>query len=75
MGKLNEGKRDKGRGRTHGGGAGAPGACGPEPGRARPGRAGPGWVASRVKIPQHAQPLIEIQTQNENRNETRKTRD
>jgi hypothetical protein len=51
-----------------GGGAGAPGARGP-------GRVGPGWVASRVKIPQHAQPLIGLQTQNENRNETRQTRD
>jgi hypothetical protein len=39
------------------------------------GQAGPGWVALRVKIPRHAQPLIKIQTRNENRNETRQTRD
>ena len=38
MGELNEGKRDKGRGRVHGGGAGALGARGPRLGRAGLGR-------------------------------------
>jgi hypothetical protein len=37
--------------------------------------AGPGWVASRVKIPRHAQPQIGDQTRNEIRNETRQTHD
>jgi hypothetical protein len=41
---------------------------------ARSGQAGPGWVASRVKIPRHAQPLIGIQTRNKISNETRRTR-
>jgi hypothetical protein len=36
-----------------------PGARGPRPGGAGPGR--PGWAASRVKIPWHAHPQIEIQ--------------
>jgi hypothetical protein len=64
-GKLNERKGEKGGGRTWGG-VGARGAWA---------RAGPSWVASRVKIPRHAQPLIGIQTRNEKRNETRQTRD
>jgi hypothetical protein len=68
-------ERETRGGGTHGGGAGAPGARGPRPGRARLGRAGLGWVTSRVKIPRHAQPLIGIQTRNENRNETRQTHD
>jgi hypothetical protein len=44
-------------------------------GQAGLGRAGPGWVASRAKIPQHAQPQIGNQTRNEIRNETRRTCD
>jgi hypothetical protein len=64
---LNEGERDKRRGaRTWGRGRGARGAWA---------RAGPSWVASWVKIPRHAQPMIGIQTRNEIRNETRQTRD
>jgi hypothetical protein len=54
------------------GGGGAPRARGPGPG---PSWAGPGWVASRIKIPRHAQPLIRIQSRSEIRNETRRTRD
>jgi hypothetical protein len=63
-------KGEKGGGRAHGGRG--RGARAREPG---PGRAGPGWVASRVKIPRHAQPLVGIQTRNENQNETIQTRD
>jgi hypothetical protein len=68
---MRERERREG-GRAHGGRAAV---HGPGPDRARPGRAGPGWVASRVKIPRHAQPLIGIQTRNKKHNETRKTRD
>jgi hypothetical protein len=35
------------------------------------GQAGPGWVASRVKIPRHAQPQIGNQSRNEIQNETK----
>jgi hypothetical protein len=57
--------------RVHGKGQGARGVQA----KAGPSWARPGWVASRFKIPRHAQPLIGIQTQNENRNETRQARD
>jgi hypothetical protein len=48
----------RGGGAGMGGGPGAPGARGPGSGRVGPGRAEPGWVASRVKILRHAQPLV-----------------
>jgi hypothetical protein len=60
MGKLNERKGEKGGGRAWGEGQGRQGRGGQ--GRAELGQAGPSWVASRVKIPRHAQPLIGIQT-------------
>jgi hypothetical protein len=67
MGKLNEGKGERG------GAWGEAGACGQ--GWAGLGRAGLGWVASRVEIPRHAQPLIRIQSRIKIRNEMRRTRD
>jgi hypothetical protein len=64
--KLNKGKGEK-RGGTWGG-AGRQGHAGQ-------GRAGLGWAAPRDKNPRHAQPHIGIQSRNEIRNETKKTRD
>jgi hypothetical protein len=65
--ELNEGKRDKGRGRAWGG-VGRQGHAGQ--GRAKLGWAGPGWAAPWDKNPRHAQPQIGIQSRNEIQNET-----
>jgi hypothetical protein len=59
-GELNEGKRDKGRGRAHREGQGARGA------RAELGWVGLGWATLRVKIPWHGQPQIRIQFAKQN---------
>jgi hypothetical protein len=52
---------------TRGGGAHGEGQGHAGQGQAELGQAGPAWVASWVKIPRHAQPLIGIQTGNETR--------
>jgi hypothetical protein len=71
-GKLNERKEEKGEGGAHGEGQGARGArARVGPSWARPSRARPGWVASRVKIPRHAQPQIGNPLRNEIQNETK----
>jgi hypothetical protein len=40
-------------------------------GRGTRARVGPGWVASRVKIPRHAQPQVRNRSRNEIQNETK----